>query len=192
MAGWRPRPDRAAARLGAASELLRRAARRRAPQAALLQGEDWLRFLDGQARRDFSEGDGRLLLDGGFRRQVDEAQARARLRAGARAFRGADGAAPVMERLHALLNGLPEFAWPWLWLAVPLPLLMGLWPLRSGSGPALRVPWAPARLQVTATQRRGLSPRTLLLWLAGCACAPRPRVRSSSASRSNRRGRRGR
>jgi len=64
-----------AARLGAASELLRRAARRRAPQAALLQGEDWLRFLDGQARRDFSEGDGRLLLDGGFRRQVDEAQA---------------------------------------------------------------------------------------------------------------------
>jgi len=82
-----------------------------------------------------------------------------------------------MERLHALLNGLPEFAWPWLWLSVPLPLLMGLWPLRSGSGPALRVPWAPARLQVTAAHRRGLSPRTLLLWLAWlclCAAAARP------------------
>lgn len=67
--------DGPAARLGAASELLRRAALRCAPQAALLQGEDWLRFLDGPARRDFSEGDGRLLIDGGFRRQVDEAQA---------------------------------------------------------------------------------------------------------------------
>ncbi len=61
--------------IGAASDLLRRAARRRHPQAALLQGEDWLRFLDGDARHDFSQGDGRLLLDGGFRRKVDDAQA---------------------------------------------------------------------------------------------------------------------
>ena len=64
-----------AARVGRASDLLRRAARRCDTAAALLQGEAWLRFLDGPARRDFSHGDGRLLLDGGFRRQVDEAQA---------------------------------------------------------------------------------------------------------------------
>ncbi len=82
-----------------------------------------------------------------------------------------------MERLPALLSGLPEFAWPWLWLAAPLPLLMGLWPLRAGSGPALRVPWAPARLQVTVARRRGASLRTLLLWLGWlclCAAAARP------------------
>ncbi|MQP76691.1 VWA domain-containing protein [Stenotrophomonas sp. MYb238] len=82
-----------------------------------------------------------------------------------------------MDRLPALLSGLPEFAWPWLWLAAPLPLLMGLWPLRAGSGPALRVPWAPARLQVTAARRRGASLRTLLLWLGWlclCAAAARP------------------
>lgn len=64
-----------AARIAIASELLRRAARRRDPQAALLQGEPWLRFLDGGQGQDFSEGDGRLLLDGGFRREADDAQA---------------------------------------------------------------------------------------------------------------------
>jgi len=65
----------AAARVGMASELLRRAARRRDPQAALLQGEAWLRFLDGGQGHDFSAGDGRALLDGGFRREVDDALA---------------------------------------------------------------------------------------------------------------------
>ncbi|MGE4460762.1 MAG: VWA domain-containing protein [Stenotrophomonas sp.] len=82
-----------------------------------------------------------------------------------------------MERLHALLGGLPEFAWPWLWLAVPLPLLMALWPRPAGNGPALRVPWPPARLQATAVHRHGPWPRTLLLWLAWlclCAAAARP------------------
>ena len=64
-----------AARIGMASELLRRAARHRDPQAALLQGEAWLRFLDGGQGHDFSEGDGRVLLDGGFRREVDDAPA---------------------------------------------------------------------------------------------------------------------
>jgi hypothetical protein len=33
-----------------------------------LQGEAWLRLLDGDKRRDFSEGVGRVLLDGGFQR----------------------------------------------------------------------------------------------------------------------------
>jgi len=67
--------DTPAARIAAASELLRRAARRSAPHAVHLQGEQWLRFLDGRQGRAFSEGDGRLLLDGGYRRDVDAGQA---------------------------------------------------------------------------------------------------------------------
>ena len=66
---------RPAARIGAASELLRRAARRCDRQAALRQGESWLRFLDGERGHDFSQGSGHLLLDGGFRREVDATQA---------------------------------------------------------------------------------------------------------------------
>lgn len=83
----------------------------------------------------------------------------------------------MIERLHVLLGGLPDFAWPWLWLALPVPLLMRLWPLPVGNGPALRVPWEPARLQATPQRRRMPSPRTLLLWLAWsclCAAAARP------------------
>ena len=62
------------AQLAVASELLRRAARRLDRQAAQLQGEAWLRFLDGPKGEDFSNGDGRLLLDGGFRPQLEGAQ----------------------------------------------------------------------------------------------------------------------
>lgn len=62
------------ARLAAASELLRRAARRLDRQAAQLQGEAWLGFLDGPKGDDFSSGEGRLLLDGGFRPQLESAQ----------------------------------------------------------------------------------------------------------------------
>lgn len=57
--------------LAAMSGLLRRAARRRRPGNELLEGEAWLRFLDGPAGTDFSAGAGRLLLDGGFRPQLD-------------------------------------------------------------------------------------------------------------------------
>lgn len=65
----------APARVAAVSELLRRAARRRDPGADRLQDEAWLRFLDGgPGSAPFSTGAGRLLLDGGFRRQIDEAQ----------------------------------------------------------------------------------------------------------------------
>ncbi len=64
-----------AARVAAMSELLRRAARRRDPAADRLQGDDWLRFLDGdESQTEFSGGAGRLLLDGGYRRDVDNAQ----------------------------------------------------------------------------------------------------------------------
>jgi hypothetical protein len=63
------------AQVAAMSELLRRAARRRDPQADKLQGEAWLAFLDaGDPGRRFSQGAGRLLLEGGFRRDADAQQ----------------------------------------------------------------------------------------------------------------------
>ena len=58
------------ARLARSSELLRRAARRVQPDADRLDGEAWLRVLDTPSLR-FLEGPGRLLLDGGFRPDVD-------------------------------------------------------------------------------------------------------------------------
>lgn len=65
-----------AARVAAMSELLRRAARRRDPSADRLQGADWLHFLDQGPRarggRTFADVGG-VLLDGGFRRDVDAA-----------------------------------------------------------------------------------------------------------------------
>lgn len=86
-----------AAQVAAMSELLRRAARRRDRQADRLHGEAWLQFLDGavdgrpargRGRQPpalaFSAGPGRLLLDGGFRRDTDP-QAVAELRTLARA-----------------------------------------------------------------------------------------------------------
>ena len=83
--------DSPAARVAIASELLRRAARRSAPQADRLQGDAWLRFLDGAphgtrakkaavaALTPFSDGPGRLLLDGGFRRDVADSDVAALL-----------------------------------------------------------------------------------------------------------------
>ncbi|MET0580835.1 MAG: DUF4381 domain-containing protein [Pseudoxanthomonas sp.] len=59
-----------AAQIAAMSELLRRAARRVDGKADHLQNEDWLRLLDGQKQKAFSEGAGRLLLEGGYRREV--------------------------------------------------------------------------------------------------------------------------
>jgi len=58
-------------RLSAMSGLLRRAARRRQAGAELLQGQAWLQFLDGERSKAFSGGAGRLLLDGGFRAQLE-------------------------------------------------------------------------------------------------------------------------
>ncbi|KAF1691975.1 DUF4381 family protein [Pseudoxanthomonas koreensis] len=57
--------------LAAMSVLLRRAARHRRPGSELLQGDEWLRFLDGARGQAFSAGAGSLLLDGGFRLQLD-------------------------------------------------------------------------------------------------------------------------
>lgn len=71
--------------VAAIAALLRRAARARRPGAELLQGPAWLAFLDAPGSRAFSQGDGRLLLDGGYRPQVDpEAVQRLRVLARAR------------------------------------------------------------------------------------------------------------
>ncbi len=59
-----------AAQVAAISELLRRAARRVDPAAVRLEGEAWLRWLDGDGTA-FSAGPGRLLLVGGYQREVD-------------------------------------------------------------------------------------------------------------------------
>ena len=64
----------AAAQVAAMSELLRRAARQVDKQADKLQGDDWLRFLDGKNGRGFSNGPGRMLLEGGYRRDVEASQ----------------------------------------------------------------------------------------------------------------------
>lgn len=65
-------------RIAAMSELLRRASLRRDPAAATLQGDDWLRFLDhGAGVPLFADDDARLLVEGGFRREVSEADVEA-------------------------------------------------------------------------------------------------------------------
>lgn len=64
--------DGAPAQIAAMSELLRRVARRRNPQADKLQGRAWLEYLDaGDKRHPFTAGAGKLLLEGGFRRDAD-------------------------------------------------------------------------------------------------------------------------
>lgn len=62
----------AAAHVAALSVFLRRVAALADASVAALQGEAWLRFLDGDdPARPFSEGNGRLLLDAPYRRTVD-------------------------------------------------------------------------------------------------------------------------
>jgi hypothetical protein len=77
----RAAPD-AAAQVAAISLLLRRVAKRHAPHALALRDEAWLRFLDaGDATRPFSNGPGRLLLDGPYRPAIapEDADALARV-----------------------------------------------------------------------------------------------------------------
>jgi hypothetical protein len=63
-----------AAQVAAMSELLRRAALQRDPRAATLQGDAWLGFLDdGNVPPLFAGDAGRVLLEGGFRAEVDPA-----------------------------------------------------------------------------------------------------------------------
>ncbi|MDQ3039049.1 MAG: DUF4381 domain-containing protein [Pseudomonadota bacterium] len=59
--------------VAAMSELLRRAARRHNPAADRLEGDAWLQFLDDdEPGEPFSKGAGALLLEGGFRADVQE------------------------------------------------------------------------------------------------------------------------
>jgi len=81
-----------------------------------------------------------------------------------------------LEWLKAAFGG---FAWPWMWLAFPLPWLAGwLLPPRPGISAALRVPYGE-RLDAIAGNagRPGLVRATALAWLAWfflCAAAARP------------------
>lgn len=60
------------ARVAAMSELLRRASRRHDRDADRLQGDAWLQFLEGGAQSSWLvQEQGRLLLEGGFRRDID-------------------------------------------------------------------------------------------------------------------------
>lgn len=93
--------DDASARIAMMSELLRRAARRRDPQADRLSGDAWLRFLDaGQRIPVFSAGAGRTLLEGGFRRDV-----------GAQEFEALRGI--VRTRFVELMTHGRARRWPW-------------------------------------------------------------------------------
>lgn len=63
--------DAPAARIAAMSALLRRAARRRDPRAAALEGQAWLDFLDEGHPPVFADDDARWLLEGGYRPDAD-------------------------------------------------------------------------------------------------------------------------
>ncbi len=82
--------------------------------------------------------------------------------------------------LPAGLSWLDSLAWPWLMLALPLPLLMRFLPPRRDAGPALRVPYAAESLAALGSAGVRLSvlrPGRLLLWLAWislCVAAARP------------------
>ncbi|MBN6152314.1 VWA domain-containing protein [Xanthomonas sp. AmX2] len=85
-----------------------------------------------------------------------------------------------MSALHwpSLSELLAGFAWPWLWLAMPLPLLARWLPARRSAAPALRVPYDAQLRAVSAARGGGLSrASTWLLWLAWfclCGAAARP------------------
>ena len=78
------------------------------------------------------------------------------------------------------LPGLDGFAWPWMLLAIALPLLVhALVPARNGCADALRVPWSERLQRVAASdvgnvRVRGLSLLGLLAWALLCVAAARP------------------
>ena len=82
---------------------------------------------------------------------------------------------PLLASLQALFAG---FAWPWAWLALPLPWLAAwLLPPRQATAAALRVPYGD-RLDAIAAARGRVRWRVPLLawlaWIALCAAAARP------------------
>ena len=64
--------------IAAMSNVLRRAARRQRADADVLDGADWLAYLDeGMPQSVFTSGAGALLREGGFRRDVAAAEVEA-------------------------------------------------------------------------------------------------------------------
>ncbi len=85
----------------------------------------------------------------------------------------------IAMSLPGWLSWLDALAWPWLLLALPLPLLMRWWPLRADNAAALRVPYDADQLQSLGVAAGGasLGVGRVLLWLAWaclCVAAARP------------------
>lgn len=84
-----------------------------------------------------------------------------------------------MNLLRDLL-AVEGFAWPWMMLAIALPLLVHLLvPARSVDAAALRVPWSERLQRVAgtaaiATRPRGLPWLLLIAWCLLCIAAARP------------------
>ena len=82
----------------------------------------------------------------------------------------------LLETLKTAFGG---FAWPWMWLAFPLPWLAGwLLPARASASPSLRVPYG-SRLAAIATstghaRRLHIAALAWLAWFLLCAAAARP------------------
>ncbi|WP_049622464.1 VWA domain-containing protein [Frateuria defendens] len=70
---------------------------------------------------------------------------------------------------------MPEFAWPWLWVLLPLPWLLRRWLPPAAPGEALYLPYAG--LQLAQVERRASRGRWLwlsLAWLCLLGAAARP------------------
>lgn len=84
-----------------------------------------------------------------------------------------------MNALRELL-ALDGFAWRWMLLAIPLPLLVSLLvPARSGGAAALRVPWGERLRRVAQAGAMPAKPRgfpwlLFLAWCLLCVAAARP------------------
>ena len=83
----------------------------------------------------------------------------------------------LLETLKVTFGG---FAWPWMWLAFPLPWLAGwLLPPRRNTSAALKVPYGK-RLDAIATagghssRRLHVAALAWLAWFLLCAAAARP------------------
>lgn len=84
-----------------------------------------------------------------------------------------------LPALQWLQDGYAGFAWPWAWLAFPLPwLVRWAWPPRRAQADALRVPYGRAVQAIAAQGGRGLAGRgsalAWLVWFLLCAAVARP------------------